>query len=333
MIKILVVNVNWVGDVVFSSPVFRSIKEHYPHCHITCLAPQRVRGVLESIPDIDAIIGYDDRTTHRSLVSKIKVWVQLFRSRFHLAFLLHGSLSRALLVFLAGIPFRVGYPTKKRGFLLTCRVPLPEETLHRSDYYLRIIEFFGIRVRDRLTYLQVAPDARKKMSRMLEEYGMDQAHPRILVHVGANWNLKRWPLESFTRLIDQLINNLKAKVIIPGTKEDLPLIDMICAPLKNKPWILAGKTDLKELIALISLSDLLITSDSGPLHLASSVGVKTIALFGPTRPEITGPRGKGRSYILQHDVGCNKDACYDLTCPNNICMQRITVKEVLDAMR
>lgn len=333
MIKILIVNVNWVGDVVFSSPVFRAVKEHYPNCHITCLAPQRVRGVLESIPDVDDIIEYDDRRTHRSLLSKIKVWIKILRSGFHLAFLLHGSLSRALLVFLAGIPFRVGYPTKKRGFLLTHRVPLPQEPLHRCDYYLRVIESFGIKVRDRATYLHVEEEAKKNVYRILENHHIFQAHPRILVHVGANWNLKRWPKENFTTLIKQLMEELKAQVIIPGTKDDGPLIEEICSPLKIKPFILAGKTNLKELIALLSLSDLLITCDSGPLHLASSIGTNAIALFGPTRPEITGPRGKGRAYVLQHDIACNKKACYHLLCPNNFCMQSITVKEVLDAIR
>ncbi|MBF0522644.1 MAG: lipopolysaccharide heptosyltransferase II [Candidatus Omnitrophica bacterium] len=332
MKKILVVNVNWVGDVAFSAPIFKALKEFYPQCQITCMAPSRVRGVLECLSDVDEIIDYDERVTHRGVLQKLGVILKLRREKFDAAFLLHGSLTRALMVFLAGIPKRIGYDTKKRGFLLTHKISPPTgKMLHRSDYYLGVLESYGIPVKDRSPRLTVGEESLKEVKQILFQNGILDVHPRILVHVGANWTLKRWPKENFTRLLESLLKDADAEIVIPGTKEDLGLIEEICSPLRIKPHILAGKTNLKQLIALMSISDLLISSDSGPLHLANAVGIKTIGLFGPTRPEVTGPKGQGRATILQYEVGCNSKACYHLACMDNICMQAITVKDVLDA--
>src|SRR4051812_6816771 len=115
MKRILVVNVNWLGDVIFSSPVFKAIKENYPQAHVACLAVPRVHEILESISGIDEIITYDERGRHRNPLAKIDLILDLKRRQFDTAFLLHGSLTRALLVYLAGIPQRVGYGTKSRG--------------------------------------------------------------------------------------------------------------------------------------------------------------------------------------------------------------------------
>ena len=101
---------------------------------------------------------------------------------------------------------------------------------------------------------------------------------------------------------------------------------------KVNPVVLAGKTDLNQLVALMKRANLVVSADSGPLHMASSVGTDVIAIFGPTRPEITGPRGRGKSIILQEELGCNKDACYQLDCTDNVCMKSITVDDVFSAI-
>src|SRR5262245_47517489 len=135
MQNILVVNVNWLGDVIFSSPVFKAIKENYPKAHVACLAVPRVKEILESIPGIDEIIIYDEKGVHRNPLAKLSLINSLRRRNFDIAFLLHGSLTRALIVYLAKIPQRVGYATKGRGRFLTHQVePLSNEP-HRCDYY------------------------------------------------------------------------------------------------------------------------------------------------------------------------------------------------------
>jgi heptosyltransferase-2 len=329
MKNILVVNVNWLGDVIFSSPIFRALKKQYPDARISCLVPPRVQDVLACIPEIDETIVYDEKGAHRFPWSKLRLVLQLRAKRFDAAFLLHRSLTKAMLVFLAGIPIRVGYDTKKRKAFLTH--PVKEETkMHRSDYYLNVIESYGIPVLNRTCYLSLPAEATAKAEELLKKAGINH-EPFIIVNPGGNWNMKRWPKENYRKLIKQLA--LKNKIVITGSQKDISLAKEISQDVLPRPAILAGQTGLKELMGIMQKASLIISADSGPLHVANALGVKTIGIFGPTRREITGPKGSGPAIILQKEVGCNVDACYHLTCPDNICMQAVTVEDVLDAIK
>lgn len=336
MNRILVVNVNWLGDVVFSLPVFKALKEAYPGNKVSCLAPPRVKEILESCPHVDQVIIYDEPGSHRNLFGKLKLIAQLRRERFDIAFLLHRSLTRALLVFLAGIPQRVGYDTKGRGFLLTHKVgagskpaPRNDNLRHRSDFYLSVIESFGIKVHDRTCELQVDGPSQERVDQLLKTHGVLPNDFLVVVNAGGNWDLKRWPRENFVGLINRLMKEFNAKVVLPGAKDDEELTRWISVQTEFKPIVLTGQLTIKDLLALMKRATLVISADSGPLHLASGVGTAVIGLFGPTRPEVTGPRGRGKSSVIQKDVGCNREPCYYLECPDNVCMKEITVDDVI----
>lgn len=332
MRKILVVNVNWVGDVIFSSPIFKALKAAYPQSQISCLAVPRAREILESIPDIDEIIVYDEQGVHRNPLAKLRLIHKLSQKHFDAAFLLHRSLTRALFVFFAGIPQRIGYDAKGRGRFLTRAIKAPDEqTTHRLDYYLNVVESFGVTVADRTSSLTVSIASETEIRDLLKRHDIGDKDFLVVVHPGGNWDLKRWPVHHFTLLIEELMKD--GKVVISGSDQDITLAQTIAADFPFKPVILAGKTNLKQLMALMKRADCVVSADSGPLHIASSVGTSVVGIFGPTRPEITGPRGNGRAIILQRDVGCNRRPCYNLECPDNTCMQAVSVKEVLDAVR
>ncbi|MCX5680890.1 MAG: glycosyltransferase family 9 protein [Candidatus Omnitrophica bacterium] len=365
MKKILVVNVNWLGDVVFSTPVFRALKEQYPQAQVSCLAVPRVADVLAHVPFIDEVIVYDEKGRDRFLFGKIKLIARLraghFDSAFLLhgswtrallvffgkikliarlraghfdsAFLLHGSWTRALLVFLAGIPIRVGYDTKRRGGLLTHRVSAGEGAIHRSDFYLKVIEALGVPVNNRQTFLSVDEEASRLVQKILFDLRIKKGDFIVVMHVGGNWSLKQWPVENFAKLADALAQDFKAKVVICGGKNDVALSEQIVALSTCKPHILAGKTSFSELVALMKEASVVISADSGPLHIASSVGSSVIGLFGPTHPMVTGPRGSGTSHVIRYEVGCNAKPCYHLTCCDNICMKAIGVKDVVSKIR
>lgn len=334
MKKILVVNVNWLGDVIFSSPVFKALKTAYPQSKISCLAAPRVREVLESIPGVDEIIVYDEQGAHRNPFAKLRLIRELSGKHFDAAFLLHRSLTRALFVFLAGIPQRIGYAAKGRGRLLTRALKAPDEReMHRSDYYLNVVESFGVAVTDRAGLLMVSAQAEKEMRDTLYGSGVGERDFLVVIHPGGNWDLKRWPARHFSLLIERLMEEGKCKVVISGSGQDMALVETIIPGLSRAPVVLAGKIDLKQLIALMKRANCVVSADSGPLHIASSVGSSVVGIFGPTRPGITGPRGGGRSVILQRDVGCNRRPCYHLKCPDNTCMQAVNVDEVIDAIR
>ena len=332
MKRILVVNVNWMGDVIFSLPIFKTLKARYPQSLIACMAPPRVKAILDNAPFIDQVIVYDEDKMHRSVAAKIKFIGQLKKQNFDIAFLLHRSLTRSFLVFLAGIPERVGYPAKAKGMFLTHKVPSLPEPIHRSDYYLHTIESYGVPVSDRRNELQISTEAVDQMNGFLARYDIFPIDYLIVIHPGGNWNLKQWPPENFARLIDAILVDSSVKVVIAGGAQDRKASEAISRLTKKDPVVLTGNLTLIQLMALMKRADLVVSADSGPLHLAASLGTKTIGLFGPTRPEITGPRGITPSVVLQKDVGCNRRACYHLSCPDNICMQSVTVKDAIDAI-
>jgi len=330
MKRILVVNVNWLGDVIFSSPVFKALKESYPQAKISCLAVPRVKAVLELVPFIDQVIVYDERGQHKSLLSKLKLIFELRRERFDVVFLLHRSWTRALLMFLAGIPQRIGYDEKKCGCLLTCKVETQAVSLHRSDRYLNVIESYGVQVGDRSCVLSTSSKAQKSVENFLKEAGIGSNDILVVIHFGGNWDLKRWPLRNFSLLINRLVEESSVKVVLSGSQGDRSVAEVVISDCSGGRCVnFAGKTDLHQLAALMKRAHVVVSADSGPLHLASGVGTHVVALFGPTRPEVTGPRGSGRVDVIQYDVGCNRRACYHLECPDNICMKAITVDNVM----
>ncbi|MCK5214787.1 MAG: lipopolysaccharide heptosyltransferase II [Candidatus Omnitrophica bacterium] len=328
--NILVVNVNWVGDVIFSTPIFKAIKTKYPKARVTCLAVPRVKEILESCPGIDEIIIYDEKGRGRGLLGKFHIVKEMRKRKFDLVFLLHRSWTRALLAFLAGIPQRVGYDAKNRGKFLTHKVSYLTGDVHRSDFYTHVIESYGFEIKDRTCSIDVSSKDKATMQKKLNDAGITEKDFVVVVNPGGNWDLKRWPKENVASLIQQLMVALKVKVVVPGALKDKGLVDDIVKLSNVKPVVVAGETTLKELMALLSLADVMVSADSGPMHIANCVGTKTVCLFGPTRPEITGPRGKGQYTIIQKDTGCNREACYFLKCPENICMKEIAVDEVFN---
>ena len=283
MERILIVNVNRVGDVIFSSPIFKALKEAYPKARISCLAVPRVKEVLESIPGIDEIIVYDEEGKHRNPMAKLKLIVQLYRKRFDIAFLLHRSLTRALLVYFAGIPQRVGYDIKNRGKFLTHKVDFLDDEVHRSDHYLNVIESFGVPVDDRRCQLQASLSVEKDMENILRSKGIDENDFLVVVNPGGNWDLKRWPSENFSRLINIISNESDAKIVISGAYKDTALVKKMNNLGFQDAVDLTGQTDLKQLMALMKRADIVVSGDSGPLHLANSVGSDVIGIYGPTK--------------------------------------------------
>lgn len=335
MAGILVVNVNWLGDVIFSSPVFRALRTAQPDAHIACLAVPRVVDILRCIPEIDEVIPYDESGSDKGVGAKLRLVRRIKKQQFASAYFLSRSLSRAVLIRLAGIPQRFGYENKGRARLLTGVTPPPEEQLHRSDYYLRVIESAGIPVADRTTRLEPPAEATATARRLCDELGLAAGGSRIVINPGGNWDLKRWPRESFARLIDKLNELPDTRIIVTGAPADEELTADILNKTRHPAAVtnLTGRLSLTELIAFLRQADIFVSADSGPLHIASSVGTTAIGIFGPTRPEWTGPRGEAPAHILQRDVGCNREPCYYLECPDNFCMQAVTVDDVFSRIR
>jgi lipopolysaccharide heptosyltransferase II len=329
MTNILIVNINWLGDAVFSTAVFKALKKAYPQARLSCLCVPRVREVLAHCPYVDKIIIYDERGKHAMPWAKLRLVWHLRQEKFDAAFLLHRSMTRALLVYLAGIPRRIGFGKWK--YLLTHPIEMKAEDIHRCDYYLKVLEGYGIRVEDRSCELRLNEADMQSLEHKLSQAGIIAHEKFVVLNTGGNWDLKRWPKEYFAVLARRLNQELGITIVFSGGGKDKEDCQRIVQMSGIKAVIMAGETSLGESLALYKRATAVISADSGPLHLAHSVGAHVIAIFGPTRPEITGPRGNGHAQVLFKEVGCNKAPCYHLACSHNVCMQSVTVDDVLDA--
>jgi lipopolysaccharide heptosyltransferase II len=334
MKNILVISVNWIGDVVFSTPVYRALKEAYPRSRVCVLAVPRVKSVLELCPYVDEVIVYDEDGKAGGFLAKLRMAFLLRGYHFDAVFILRRSLSRTLLTFIAGIPVRVGFGKGFIGRLLTQSVNDEGcDDIHRSEVYLRVIETFGVRVSDRSCCLEVKRPVLERVAALLRLKGVQEDERIVVLNTGGNWDLKQWPRACFAELAARLRRELGFKIVLSGGPADLERVREIATASGVDPVILAGETDLKELAALFRRSYAVISADSGPLHVANAVGANVVALFGPTQENITGPRGQGRIRVLSRDVGCNKAPCYYLECPDNKCMKTLMVEDVLQTFK
>lgn len=332
--RILIFNVNWLGDVLFSTPVIRNVRRNFPDSFIACVIPSRCYPVLKGNPYLDEIIIFDEKDRHKGLLGQLNFVKTLKEKNFDTVYLLHRSLKRALICRLAGISERVGYNTKKRGFLLTLKIDPPDrDAMHRIDYYLNVVEKAGLKIEDRYTEFFYSHDDETFVKDFLKKNCISGKDFTVGINPGGNWLPKRWPVQNWSRLADMLIHDLGCKVVITGSTSDIKLAKQITTHMLHKPVLAVAALNIKQLGALCKELDLFITADTGPLHIANAVAAKKIiALFGPTLPMITGPVPDKNTVILQKDVGC-KLPCYEVNCPDNRCMKAIMIEDVLEAVR
>ncbi len=346
MERILIVNVNWRGDVLFSTPFIRALRKNYPGSFIACLVVPRCHEILVNNPYLNELIVYDEDSIHKGISGKLKFISELRKRNFDTVFLLHRSFTRRLLTFLAGIPQRIGYDSKKRGFLLTQKVKPPQKDIHRIDYFLNLARAVGIRTENKCYEFFISSKDCEYADSWLAKQGIGKEDFLAVINPGGNWLLKRWPKRNFAQLADKLVTKYGAKIVISGAAKDAPLAQEITASMSKEAVISCGQTTLRQLGGILRRANLVISNDSGPMHIAlaakcigeenaptlASGNSKVIALFGPTSYKITGPLKKERCIILHKALGC-VIPCYNLGCPDNRCMKVISVEDVLNKIK
>lgn len=332
--RILIFNVNWLGDVLFSTATIRNIRQNFPDSFIACCIPSRCYQVLEGNPYLDEIIVFDERHSHKTIASKLAFIRFLRAKQFDTVVFLHRSFSRALICRLAGIRNRVGYVTRKRSFLLTERVRPPDQhSVHRIEYYLEVIRGAGFSVDSKHLDFPVSRRDRHLVDDFLAHHGIETDEDFILLNPGGNWMPKRWPREKWAQLADRIITELRRPVIFSGGEKDRKLVGLILKEMRSEALSICGELNLKQLGALAQRSAIFVTADSGPLHIANAAGAsKILALFGPTSVDLTGPYPRDNAIIIQKSVGCPVP-CYQQVCKDPRCMHAITVNEVFEKVK
>ncbi|HXV28305.1 MAG TPA: lipopolysaccharide heptosyltransferase II [bacterium] len=298
--KILIFTKNWLGDILFQFPAIQAIHDAYPEAEIVCVAPERCHEILTAHPAVNRVISFDEKKGQRFFFSRVVFGLKLRREKWDKAYLLHRSRTRAFMAFLAGARERIGYAFRRKRFL-TKAIAEPAAPMHHVDYALNLIRTAGIPCPENAVYrFNVSEKARASARKLLEESHL-QEKGFVCFHLGANWEPKRWPVKHFARLADLLHEKWQVPVVVTGAREDQPLVHELAESIQKARLIsLAGRTGLSELAAVYAGSCCLVTGDSGPMHIASGVGTPVVALFGPTDPNLTGPRGAGDELVLQH---------------------------------
>jgi heptosyltransferase-2 len=316
--RLLVRAPNWVGDVVLALPALRDLRRDFPQAKLTVLARPWVAPLYRAVPEVDEI--EESRGTRADAVR--------LRGRFDTAVLLPNSFGTAFAVWRAGIPERWGYATDGRGPLLTRRCAVARSVRGRSQvyYYRAMVEGLGLATDGPPDASLACPDEWQSAASAL--LGGDG--PWIGVNPGAFYGTaKRWLPERFAAVAELVARRIDAKVAIVGGAAERPLGEAIAAQLRVPVRLLSGETTLGALVGVLKSLRLLLTNDSGPMHLAAALGTPLVAVFGSTDASETAPVAHAAT-VVREPVHCSP--CLLRECPiDHRCMTRVAVDRVTDA--
>ncbi|MBI3208333.1 MAG: lipopolysaccharide heptosyltransferase II [Candidatus Solibacter usitatus] len=323
--RILVRATNWVGDAVMSLPALRAIRTHYPQAHISVLALDWVADLYGRESFADEVIPYTARRGAGDWSGKWRLACDLRRRKFDGAILLQNAFEAALVVWMAGIPIRAGYARDGRGMLLTHGVAVPRKgsiPRHQSFYYLEMLRQLG--VVDRLP-----EEAFIRLEGVQAKH--DAANPVIGVSPGAAYgSAKRWLPERFAAAAVSIAKQRGCAVALFGAESEREICDMVARDVEKagvEAVNFAGRTSLREFIEQTASCALMLTNDSGAMHIASALGVPTVTVFGATDHIATGPTGP-LARIIREPIDCSP--CLKRECPlgHHRCMELISSDRV-----
>ena len=327
--RILVRATNWVGDAVMSLPALRALRERFPQAEISILAKPWVADLYRREPFCDRLIPY----TASTWTAKWKAARALAAFGFDCAILLQNAFEAAFLASVAGIPERIGYARDGRSPLLTQAVSVPrpgEIPRHERFYYLELFRRAGIL--DSLPEndsirLEGAADARKAGLERFRHLGCGDAV--IGISPGAAYGTaKRWLPERFAEAAERLAGELNASVALFGSRDERDLCASVQRLMTAPSHNLAGETTLAAFIEMAAACRVYLTNDSGAMHIASALGVPTVAVFGATDDIATGPTGR-LARVVREPVECSP--CLKRECPiDHRCMTRIPAGRVAE---
>lgn len=328
--RLLVIMPNWLGDALFATAALRALRKTYPAARIDCAAPARCQQALRHNPSIDALHLYDERIRWSRPWALLGLARILAEGRYDRAVFLGASALKAALAAVCRVPVRVGPAKAGKARFLTVDAGPVDPKLHRIDQYLRIAEAAGARPDGRLLDLVPEPDAEAR-ARALTAGVRAQGRRYAVVHVGGNWDLKRWPAASFAKWLDAYLERTPDAVVLCGSKAETPLVQEVLRGRRDERLLdLSGRTDLSELVWVLREAVFLLTNDSGPMHVAASQGTPIVGVFGPTSAALTGPVSAAATERISIDVGCEVP-CYYRSCDRRVCMEWIGVDTVLEA--
>jgi lipopolysaccharide heptosyltransferase I len=342
--KILIVKLSAIGDVVHTLPVLHALRTHWPDAHITWLVEEAAAELVLDHPNLDRVLI--SRRKHwarglktacrrhhlRAIVSFIR---ELRDTRYDMILDFQAALKGAMLIALAHgrrkIGFGPGMQHQEYSYLaLNTRIPMVSMEIHALERGLMLLEAIGV-PRGEIRYdLPIDAGIRQIADRLLGQHPDHVNRTAIAINPVAQWKTKLWPAERFADLADRLIEEHNAAIFFTGGPQDRPEIERIKTGMRHHAASLAGRTTLIELAAVYERMACIISTDTGPMHIAAAVRRPVVALFGPTAPQRTGPYGSCHRVVCA-PVDCRP--CFRRECDACRCMLDISVESVLDNVR
>ncbi len=329
--NILLIKPSSLGDIVHAMPALAALRRLYPSATVTWLVKRQWAGIVERIEGVDRICSVD-----QGLWGWLTRVPALRAERFDLVVDLQGLFRSAVMGWLSGAGMRLGFASGREGspWLYTQCIDVPSPDMHAVARYLLIPKALGARGDDPPRFAFRIPDSdRQLVDRLLTHAGLKPRAAWIAMNVSARWPTKRWPAAAFAALADRLQAEQLGTVVLIGGPGERSHVTEVKAMMKSTPVDLAGASAVGLLPALLEQASLLVTNDSGPMHVAAAVGTPVVAMFGPTSEALTGPYGTGH-VVLSEPVACRP--CFSRRCRNPVdleCLQRITPDRAVEAVR
>jgi heptosyltransferase-2 len=333
--RILVRGPNWLGDAVMCEPALRGLRRLFPDAQIALLVKPAVADLFAGHSALTRVLTYDTKGRHAGLSGKWALAGQLRRQGFDLAILFQNAFEAAFLTFLAGVPRRYGYATDGRSLLLSDPVAAPDRRalVHQVRYYWDLLKPLGLKGDPSAPELVVFPEEEQAMAERFSQGGLTTTDVVVGINPGSTYGgAKRWLPERFAEATERLCRTIResreqqVSVVIFGAKGEERLGREIAARLSSRSLVLSGATTIRELMAAVKRCAMLLTNDTGPMHIASAFQVPVVAIFGPTDWRTTSPFGSGHA-IVRQPVDCAP--CLLRECPiDHRCMTRVTVDQV-----
>ena len=329
--RLLIRSVNWLGDAIMTTPAIDVIRRNFPQAEITLLANPLVSQLFQHFPALDRIITFDRSGTHGGVLGRLRLAGELRKEHFDAAIIFPNSFDSAFVPWLAGIPRRLGKNSDGRGLLLTERVS-PRKLKaggHEVDNYLELLRSFGLQGQASKPHLTTTVVEQQAAAARFSEAGISPDDFLLGINPGATFgSAKRWYPDRFAEAARRLSAAWGAKVVIfggPGETDIAGEIEQLLPGSLN----LAGKTDVRQLMALIQRCNFFITNDSGPMHIAAAFDVPLVAVFGSTDHSGTAPCS-AHARIVRRDIPCAP--CKLRECPtDHKCMTAVTADDVVQA--
>lgn len=331
--KILVRAVNWIGDTVMSIPAIKAIRLLYPESHITVLGKPSVINVLSLTEDIDDFILYEISEEDYRLIKRFRLGKLIKEKGFDKCFIFPNSFDSAIVPFIAGIPERIGFQGCFRTPLLTLKVKRPLPEMHQAEKYFELVKADGFSGNIPGFKLEPDLDSLKWADDFMKFHIRSKGKIVVGVSPGAEYGpAKRWFPDRFAGLINRVKNVYDAEVVLVGSDNDRDVCGSVNRQVSGNIVDMSGKTSIKQLIALLKKMTLLITNDTGAMHLASAVDIPVIAVFGSTDSRATSPVA-GKIKIVKSNVSCSP--CLKRMCVKKTyeCFSKISVKEVFNEVK